>query len=145
MNDQSKPESSSSDGRDTLPEGIEHAILLIDEPPDWLRKFAHLCVLEGAAQERALVDVESFRLAADLLAAEVKSSRQNVGNFLKDLADNVLVKSKALKAARTPPPPDKCRACNGTGGGENRMGGPEWTCDVCKGTGSTPPPPEAQK
>lgn len=28
-----------------------------------------------------------------------------------------------------------CPACNGVGGGETSMGGPEWECIVCKGKG----------
>lgn len=38
------------------------------------------------------------------------------------------------------PSGEKCPACNGTGGGETRMGGPEWTCDVCLGSGRSPLP-----
>lgn len=38
----------------------------------------------------------------------------------------------------TPVREGACRACNGTGGGENRMGGPEWTCAVCGGRGKQP-------
>jgi predicted DNA binding CopG/RHH family protein len=39
----------------------------------------------------------------------------------------------------------KCPACNGTGGGETRMGGPEWTCQVCGGSGTISEPAEGDR